>query len=174
MRHVAVQLVMQDPGASLNPRFTAFEIVEEPLRIRGLQEGSARRVSGLLERMGLRNPGRRAGEFSGGERARLAIARALAAMPEIGKGLLILDESLSSLDPETRDRILGMLRDLQEEQPLSYLFLSHDLDLLAGVVNDLVILHEGRIIERGAPREILERPRHEFTALLVDCMVTRN
>ena len=170
--HAAVQLVMQDAGASLNPRFSAFEAVEEPLRIRGLQTGSGQRVSRLLDTFGIAGGNRRAGEFSGGERARLAIARALVAMPETGHGLLILDESLSSLDLATREHILGILFELRKRQRLSCIFISHDLDMLARVVSDLVILHEGRIIEHGAPREILETPRHHFTALPPECMLT--
>jgi ABC-type glutathione transport system ATPase component len=170
--NAAVQLVMQDPGASLNPRFSAFEIVEEPLRIRGREKASPGRVRALLNRVAVGGEGRRASEFSGGERARLAIARALAAMPESGPGLLIFDESLSSLDVETRLRILQMLLEFREEHALSYLFISHDLDMLAGVITDLVILHEGRIVEHGAPDEVMAAPRHESTVLLVNCMST--
>jgi ABC-type glutathione transport system ATPase component len=174
---VNVQLVMQDPGASLNPRFSAFEIVEEPLRIAGrssMASYTAARVEALLARVGVPDRTRRAGEFSGGERARLAIARALAALPESAGGFLILDESLSSLDRETRVRILEMLFEFRADRGLGYVFVSHDLDLLAGIVNELVIVHHGRIVDQGPPDEVIRQPRHEQTVRLVDAMLTRS
>lgn len=168
----AVQLVVQDPGSSLNPRFTAFEIVEEPLRIRNKHRNGRARVAELLERVGIRAAGKRAGEFSGGERARLAIARALAALPGTG-GFLILDESLSSLDGRTRAQILSLLMEVRRECGVGYVFVSHDLDLLADVVERLAILDEGRIVESGPPREVMSEPHHPQTVLLVEAMATR-
>lgn len=147
-KHGEVQLVMQDPGSSLNPRFTAFEVVEEPLRIANRLPGARRRTDELLQRVGIvgSDSKKTSGRFSGGERARLAIARALAAMSEETGGLLILDESLSALDFETRTRILALLHELRTERDLAVLLISHDRELLAGVAENSITMEAGRIV----------------------------
>ena len=141
-------MIFQDPGASLNPRFTAFEIVEEPLRIfaNGGQQTHRHMVSELLEVTGLPKAclERRAWQFSGGQRARLAIARALAANPR----LLILDESLSGLDVSVRGQIVNLLLGLQRLRHLSYLLVTHDSGLAAALADQILQLEAGRIVDR--------------------------
>ncbi len=143
-----IQLIPQDPGASLNPRFTAEEIVSEPLAIQrecGRADGR-RRAREWMERVGL-DPGRAAwppGRFSGGQRARLALARALTLRPRV----LILDESLSSLDYETQERMVELLLDLQRAQRISYLLIAHDLRLVRAMANDVIVLEAGKVVER--------------------------
>ena len=142
-----VQLVMQDPGASLNPRFTAFKIMEEPLRLAAVSGDHARRIDELLDLTGISRgaAGKRASQFSGGERARLAIARALAAIPENLPSLLILDESLASLDTATRDSILQRLSEVQRKLALTYLLISHDRELLRGWADRVLEMNRGRL-----------------------------
>jgi ABC-type glutathione transport system ATPase component len=164
---------MQDPGASLNPRFSAYEIVNEPLEVRRPRSTKSARIDALLERVGIDNPRRRAAEFSGGERARLAIARAIAALPEAG-GLLILDESLTSLDPGTQAQIVSLLAQFRESNGLGCVLISHDLDLLAGVVERIVILHEGRVVDQGPVALVMHNPQHEQTVRLLDAMTGRH
>jgi len=143
VRRGSAQLVMQDPGASLNPRFTAAEVIDEPLLLAG-SPNRQQRVDALLEAVKLDplHRRRRSGEFSGGQRARLAIARALAVMP----ALLILDESLSSLDHKTRAQIVALLLDLKSQFGLTYLLISHDEDLVAGIAPERIVMREGRIV----------------------------
>ena len=141
-----VQVIFQDSAAALNPRFTALDVVTEALVIQGIGTPADRRdrAADLMTQVGL-SPDRlvsRPGEFSGGERQRLAIARALAVSPR----LLILDESFSGLDSATRERIVRLLADLQSTHGLAYLCISHDLDFLARLANDVVVMHEGRIV----------------------------
>ncbi|HEU4689345.1 MAG TPA: ABC transporter ATP-binding protein [Vicinamibacterales bacterium] len=143
------QVIFQDSAAALNPRFTALDIISEPLVIQGIGTGADRRerAADLMTRVGLSPDRLRAcpGEFSGGERQRLAIARALAVSPR----LLILDEAFSGLDVATRDRIVRLLVDLQSAQGLTYLCISHDLDFLARFANDILVMEDGQIV---APR----------------------
>lgn len=147
VRRALVQLVMQDPGGSLNPRFTAYEVVEEPLRIAGPAEGRKRvagTVQAMLERVGIaqKQASKRSGEFSGGEKARLAIARAFAAMP--APGLLILDESLIGLDVTTRDEILQLLRGFAEDGAV--VLISHDRELLDSVCGRVIRMEAGKVL----------------------------
>lgn len=140
-----IQMICQDPGGSLNPRFTAFEVVEEPLRLRKVGNRAMRRsiVSRLLNQTGLpdASAGRKSWEFSGGQRARLAIARALASEPR----LLLLDESLSGLDASIRGQIANLLLDLQRWRGLSYLLVTHDRDLAQTLTGDILELEHGRL-----------------------------
>lgn len=162
-----IQLIPQDPGASLNPRFSAEEIVAEPLEIqRECGRGEARRrAREWMERVGL-DPRRGTwppGRFSGGQRARLAIARALTLRPRV----LILDESLSSLDYATQARMVELLAGLQRSQRISYLLIAHDFRLVRAMADDVIVMDAGKVVERGTAREVMERPRHEKTRALL-------
>jgi len=158
-----VQLIFQDSAAALNPRFTALDIVTEPMLIQraGTPHERRYRAIELLSQVGLPSDRlqARAGEFSGGERQRLAIARALAVRPR----LLILDEAFSGLDLETRSLITTLLMTLQREQDLALLCISHDLDFLTGFAPEIAVMHGGAIVEQGAtvrrfiPEAVLEQ-----------------
>jgi peptide/nickel transport system ATP-binding protein len=162
-----IQLIQQDPTAALNPRFTAAEIIEEPLLVQriGTRQARRQRARDLMARVGL-SP-RRAGspphEFSGGERQRLAIARALAP----GPSLVVLDEAFSGLDGVTCAGIIDLLRRLQEEEHLAYLCIAHDLTLVRDIADDVAVLAAGRIVERGATSALLDAPQHLATRALV-------
>jgi ABC-type glutathione transport system ATPase component len=161
-----IQLVFQEPGASLNPRFTAQEIIAEPLVIQGKfsRRERAVRVRELLERVGLSGEmvGRRPSELSGGQRQRLAIARALALAPK----LLILDEALSALDCSVQAQIANLLTDLQASLGLTYLFITHDFAMAAHVADEVVVLAGGRIVEHGMAKKVLRSPQHPATQAL--------
>lgn len=151
-----IQLIFQDPSGSLNPRFTAAEIVSEPLLIArsGTRKERREKALDLIERVGLSSQiaTRLPFELSGGQRRRLAIARALALQPK----LLILDEALAGLDLSTQAKICNLLLDLQEASPLTYLLISHDFDLITRLADDVVVLDKGRIVE-PTPHELIER-----------------
>ena len=162
-----IQLVFQDPASSLNPRFTALEIVTEPLLVQrkwGTREMHERALA-LLERIGLSRgmASRRIGEFSGGQRQRLAIARALSLAPK----LLILDEALSSLDCSVQAQIANLLLELQSSFALTYLFITHDLAMAAHLGDEIAVMNRGRIVEQGVPEKVLGAPSHEATRGLV-------
>ena len=163
-----VQLIPQQPAASLNPRFTAGEAVAEPLAIRKRETRGERRrrVAEAMEAVGLDSAthARPAMEFSGGERQRLAIARALAAEPR----LLILDESLASLDLSIQAQIVNLLLDLRERRGLAYLLISHDLAAVSRMADDIAVMSEGAIVECSPSAELFERPRHAATRALVE------
>lgn len=145
-----VQLVFQDAAATLNPRMPAQEIVAEPLEIRsqGTKIERRRRAIDLMEQVGIRarDAGRFPDEFSGGQRQRLALARALALRPR----LLILDEALSGLDLSVRAQIVNLLADLQEARGLTYLHITHDLALAERMADRIAVMDHGRVSERGA------------------------
>jgi ABC-type glutathione transport system ATPase component len=165
--HARVQLVLQDAAACLNPRFTAAEIVAEPLVVcrRGSSGEQRRRALELMELTGL--PADRADQpphrFSGGQRQRLALARALALEPE----LLILDEALSGLDVSIQAHMANLLMEIQRQRSLTYLFISHDLAFASCLAGEMAVMHRGRVVERGAPRAILAAPSHPHTRALV-------
>jgi len=165
-----IQLILQDTSAALNPRFTAQQIVAEPLRIQH-KGNSAEQMATVAELMGtVQLPrttlGRRPQEFSGGQRQRLAIARALALRPR----LLILDEALAGLDGSVQLQIIGSLKDLQRQYDLTYLFISHDLAMMSEVADEIAVLHEGTIVERGKMDEVINRPTHPRTLALLRAM----
>ncbi|MEU6486574.1 ABC transporter ATP-binding protein [Streptomyces sp. NPDC046887] len=162
-----VQLVFQDPYASLNPRMTVGEIVAEPLRAFGLGDRTARerRVAGLLRQVGL-DPaaaGRLPRSFSGGQRQRIGIARALAPEPSV----LICDEPVSALDVSVQAQITTLLTDLQRELGLALVFIAHDLAVVRQVSHRIAVMHQGRIVESGPADEVCERPRHAYTRALL-------
>jgi ABC-type glutathione transport system ATPase component len=162
------QLIMQQPAASLNPHFTAAEIVAEPLLIqkRGSRAERNRRAAELMELAGLpaNSGGKTAPEFSGGERQRLAIARALALEPE----LLILDESLSGLDLSVQAQITALLQDLRHRLSLTCILISHDLELLSQMADEIAIMDAGAVVERGRAAELRAHPAHARTRELVN------
>ncbi len=162
-----LQIVFQDPYSSLDPRMRARAIVGEPLRVHGLARGAAlrRKADALLERVGL-DPGegsRHPHEFSGGQRQRLGIARALATEPD----LLVADEPVSALDVSVQAQILGLLRDLQRELGLALLFISHDLAVLRQVSDRVAVMYLGEIVEIGPAGDVFDRPGHPYTRALL-------
>ena len=162
-----IQLVFQDPFSSLDPRMTVFDIVSEPLVIHGIGDHASRvaKVKGLMSLTGLdpRWLGRYPHSFSGGQRQRIGIARALALEPE----LLICDEPVSALDVSVQAQVLNLLKDLQRELGLTYLFISHNLAVVDYMADRIAVMCAGRLVE-VAPREILfERPVHPYTRALL-------
>ncbi|MCS6879687.1 MAG: ABC transporter ATP-binding protein [Geminicoccaceae bacterium] len=162
-----MQIIFQDPYASLNPRLSALRLVGEPLRIHGLARGSELedRVRTLLCRVGLgpEHLGRFPHELSGGQRQRLCIARALALEPR----LIVADEPLSALDVSIQAQIVDLLLELQEELGLSYLFVSHDLAVVERIAHRVAVMYSGRIVEIGPRRAVFEDPRHAYTKKLL-------
>lgn len=166
-RRRKMQIVFQDPSTSLDPRFTADEIVGEPLLALGGTSRSARKtvVRELLARVGL-DPGvgsRYPHEFSGGERQRIAIARALAPQPK----LIVCDEAVAALDVSIGAQIVNLFIEIQEQTGVSYLFISHDLDAVAALADRIAVLEGGRVVELAEAGEILSRPEHPATRALV-------
>lgn len=168
--HRQVQLIFQDPTSALNPRLTAEEIIAEPLAIQkiGAKDGSRARAQELMEQVGLpaRSGRKRPLEFSGGQRQRLAIARALALEPK----LLILDEALASLDLLNQRMILTLLADLRAEHSLTYVHISHDLRLVSEFADEVAVMSDRRIVERKSAAELFARPEHPDTKALLAAM----
>ncbi|WP_069162008.1 dipeptide ABC transporter ATP-binding protein [Nocardia altamirensis] len=164
-----MQIVFQDPTASLDPRLPIFDALAEPLRIDGRPgDEIARRVPELLEQVGLRrdHAERYPADFSGGQKQRISIARALALDPSI----LVLDEPVSSLDVSIQAGVLNLLRALQVERGLSYLFVSHDLSVVRNLAHDIAVMYRGKIVESGPAEQIFADPRHEYTRKLIDAV----
>ncbi|BEK92202.1 ABC transporter ATP-binding protein [Nocardia seriolae] len=164
-----MQIVFQDPSASLDPRLPISDALAEPLRIDGRSRDEInRRVPQLLEQVGLRpeHADRYPAAFSGGQKQRINIARALALDPE----LLVLDEPVSSLDVSIQAGVLNLLRDLQAERGLSYLFVSHDLSVVRNLAHDIAVMYRGQIVEYGPAERIFASPEHEYTRALIDAV----
>ncbi|MCX4096616.1 ABC transporter ATP-binding protein [Nocardia sp. alder85J] len=164
-----MQIVFQDPSASLDPRLPIFDALAEPLRVDGRgRDEIRRRVPELLKLVGLQpeSADRYPADFSGGQKQRINIARALALDPQ----LLVLDEPVSSLDVSIQAGVLNLLRDLQLERGLSYLFVSHDLSVVRNLAHDIAVMYRGRIVEYGPAERIFADPRDEYTRALIDAV----
>ncbi|HSI55168.1 MAG TPA: dipeptide ABC transporter ATP-binding protein [Ramlibacter sp.] len=163
-----IQIIFQNPYASLNPRFTVGQILMEPLRIHGIgatDDERARMALSWLERVGLPATafGKYPHEFSGGQRQRIAIARCLTMQPEI----IVCDESVSALDVSVQATVLNLLLDLQDEFGLTYLFISHDLAVVKYMADNILVMNQGEIVERGTSEEIYANPKHPYTQQLL-------
>jgi ABC-type glutathione transport system ATPase component len=168
-----IQLILQDTGTALNPRFTAEEVVSEPLFVQKIGTAAERREKALrvMEEAGIpaRSASRYPGEFSGGQRQRLAIARALVLEPK----LLILDEALSGLDLSVQAQVLQLLQQLRSSHGLTFVLISHDLGLVGRVADEIAVLDRGRVVEKKAAARLLAAPEHSKTQALVAAMPGR-
>ena len=162
-----MQIVFQDPYSSLNPRRTVGDAIGEPLFVHGLAKGAEidRRVGQLLERVGL--PGsyrsRYPHEFSGGQRQRVCIARALALSPEF----IVCDEAVSALDISIQAQILNLLSDLRDELGLTYLFISHNLNVVRHIADRIAVMYLGKLVEIAPAAELFDAPQHPYTRALI-------
>ena len=161
-----VQMVFQDPYGSLDPHLTAVDIVGEPLRLQGVRSRSerARRAAALIDQVGLPTTAlhRRPAEFSGGQRQRIGIARALASGPE----LLVCDEATSALDVSVQAQVLDLLREIQHDTGLTYVFISHNLGVVREISDTVIVMSRGRVVESGSTTDVLERPAEPYTQAL--------
>ncbi len=164
-----IQIIFQDPYSSLNPRLTVGESIMEPLQVHGLYNNNTqrkKRVLELLQRVNLL-PGhfnRYPHEFSGGQRQRIVIARALALQPKF----IICDESVSALDVSVQAQVLNLIRELQQEFNLTYIFISHDLSVIKHISDRMMVMNKGEIIEIGDPDEIYSQPKEDYTRRLIE------
>jgi oligopeptide transport system ATP-binding protein len=165
-----IQMIFQDPFASLNPRKRIGQIVGDPLELHGLASGSdvKRRVQDLLDRVGLsaEHYNRFPHEFSGGQRQRIGIARALALQPK----LIIADEPVSALDVSVQAQIVNLLEDLQEEFGLSYLFVAHDLGVVRHVSDRVAVMYLGKVVEISGADSLYEGPIHPYSNALLSAV----
>ncbi|MEK6773915.1 MAG: dipeptide ABC transporter ATP-binding protein [Bdellovibrionota bacterium] len=162
-----MQMIFQDPYASLDPRMTIGQILKQPFEIHGILKGNERdeKVKWLLEMVGLKasQVNRYPHEFSGGQRQRICIARAIALEPE----LIICDEPVSALDVSIQAQILNLLKDLQERLNLTYIFISHDLSVVQYFCDRIAVMYLGKIVEIGTREEIFSHPKHPYTQALL-------
>lgn len=166
-----IQMIFQDPYASLNPRMTVKEIISEPFNIHGLYKNEAERVEqigNLLEAVGLNREHmtRYAHEFSGGQRQRIGIARSLALQPK----LIIADEPISALDVSIQAQVVNLLKELQREQGLTYLFIAHDLSMVKYISDRIAVMYRGKIVEVGPADQIYNNPVHPYTKSLLSAV----
>ncbi len=166
-----MQMIFQDPYASLNPRWRVRDIVAEPIRVLGLEKDAARvkeKVAHLLRQVGLSpdDGDKYPHEFSGGQRQRISIARALAGEPD----LLVCDEPTSALDVSVQAQILNLMRDLQARLGLTYVFISHNLAVVSEVADRVGVMYLGRLVELAPAATLFSRPRHPYTRMLLDAV----
>jgi peptide/nickel transport system ATP-binding protein len=166
-----MQMIFQDPYASLNPRWKVLDIVGEPLREHGLvpgQEALRAKVSELLQSVGLAAADceKFPHQFSGGQRQRISIARALATQPEF----LVCDEPTSALDVSVQAQVLNIMKDLQRSRGLTYLFISHNLAVVRHVADQVGVMYLGRLVEIAGKAELFSHPRHPYTRMLLDAI----
>ena len=161
------QMVFQDPYGSLDPRQSVERIVTEPLQAQGTTNRAAQReqAAAVLSQVGLRTSdlGKYPHEFSGGQRQRIAIARALITRPR----LIVADEPVSALDVSVQAQVLNLMQDLQQDFGITYLLISHDLAVVNHLCDEVVVLYQGRIVERGSPAELFSNAQHPYTRSLV-------
>ena len=170
-RRSEMQIILQDPVSSMNPRMLVGDIIAEGLVAQGIgsgREDHGRRVATLLEQVGMpaESANRYPHEFSGGQRQRICIARALAVEPK----LIICDEPTSALDVSVQAQILNLLKRLQDELQLSYLFITHDLSVVSYIADKVAVMYLGRVVEHGDVEIILRSPSHPYTAALMSAV----
>jgi oligopeptide/dipeptide ABC transporter ATP-binding protein len=165
-----LQIIFQDPYGSLNPRITVGNAIGEALEVHGIATGTEleQRVEQLLEHVGLRPDvgNRYPHEFSGGQRQRIGIARALALRPR----LIVCDEAVSALDVSIQAQVINLLKDLQDELGLSYIFIAHDLSVVKYISDRIAVMYLGRIVEQGTAQQIFEAPAHPYTQALLSAV----
>jgi oligopeptide/dipeptide ABC transporter ATP-binding protein len=171
IRHLRpkMQIVFQDPMSSLNPRMTVRQILLEPLRLNGWPKDKATaRIEELLVTVGMlaEHANRFPHEFSGGQRQRIGVARALALNPDF----IVLDEPTSALDVSVQAQVLNLLRHLQKELGLTYLFISHDLSVIRHLCDEVAVMYLGRIVERGPVEDVFAHPQHPYTQALLSAV----
>lgn len=166
-----IQMIFQDPFASLNPRWRVSDVIAEPIHAFGLATSATevrKTVEGLLEKVGL-SPSdalKFPHEFSGGQRQRIAIARALSAQPDF----LVCDEPTSALDVSVQAQILNLMKDLQDEFGLTYLFISHDMSVVKHMADRIGVLYLGALVENAPAEDLFTQPRHPYTKMLLDAI----
>ncbi len=163
-----MQIIFQDPYSSLNPRKSVGQIIAEPFTIHKTERDIRRRVQELLARVGLspEHINRYPHEFSGGQRQRIGIARAIALQPK----LIVCDEPVSALDVSVQAQILNLLKDLQKDFDLTYVFISHDLSVIRQVADRIAVMYLGRVVELSDSEPLYEHPRHPYTAALLSAV----
>lgn len=169
-----MQIIFQDPYASLNPRMTVADIIGDAMELHKIAKGGQRkkRVAELMERVGLypEYANRYPHEFSGGQRQRIGIARALALNPEF----IVCDEAVSALDVSIQAQILNLLQDLQKELNISYLFISHDLSVIRHICHRINVMYLGEVVEEAPTEELFKNPRHPYTKALLSAIPNPN
>jgi peptide/nickel transport system ATP-binding protein len=164
-----VRMIFQDPYSSLNPRMTVFDNISEALKVSGTNRSEMQdRVTAILKRVGLRPEymSRYPHAFSGGERQRLVIARCLITNPR----LIVADEAVSALDVSVRAQILNLLKELQEEFQLTYLFISHDLSVIRHICDRVAVMYVGKLVETGTSDDLFRQPKHPYTETLLSAV----
>ena len=165
-----MQIIFQDPYSSLNPRKSVGQIIGEPFTIHKTERDVRRRVQELLARVGLspEHVNRYPHEFSGGQRQRIGVARAIALQPK----LIVCDEPVSALDVSVQAQILNLLKDLQKDFDLTYVFISHDLSVIRQVADRIAVMYLGHVVELSDSEPLFEHPRHPYTAALLSAVPT--